>query len=133
MSGLTDGDVVREFRDLGIEVKLGSSVLDKSEFQAFTWALFGMNFLSLSPPPPAPSVQDVGLQYHLEAAQLCEEWVAYSAQHGDCELADENIEKWENVLHIKSKQTPTSRRAVSKTKSRRDGWTMYSKEDLDDL
>ena len=41
MSGLTDGDVVREFREFGIEVKLGSSELDKREF-LYTWALFGV-------------------------------------------------------------------------------------------
>ena len=79
-------------------------------------------------------VQDVGRQYHFDAAQLCNEWVAYAAAHNDCELEVENIEKWENTLHVKSWQTPTSRRAVSKTtRGRGEGVKMYSQEDLGDL
>ena len=55
MSGLTDGAVVSEFREFDIKVKLGSSVLDRREFQAFNylgiiWKKF--NSLSLSPFSP---------------------------------------------------------------------------------
>jgi hypothetical protein len=38
MSGLTDGAVIREFREFDIEVKLGSLVLDRRELQAFKLA-----------------------------------------------------------------------------------------------
>ena len=79
------------------------------------------------------TVQDIGHQYHFKANELCEEWVAYTAQNNDCELVEENIEKWENMLHVKSRQTPTSRRAVSKTRGRGDGTIMLSQEDLGDL
>ena len=81
------------------------------------------------------SVQEVGRQYNLVATKLCDEWVAYSAQNGDCELVPENIDKFETSLHIKSKQTPTSRKAVSKTKGRGrgDGTFMYTQENVHEL
>lgn len=81
------------------------------------------------------SVQVIGGQYNVEAAKLCDEWVAYSAQNGDCELVPENIDKFETSLHIKSKQTPTSRRAVSKIKGRGrgDGTFMYTQENVHEL
>ena len=135
MSGLTDGAVVREFRELGIEVKPGSSVLDRRELRAHQLGIIWNLISSLLPPtsPSLPSVQEIGHQYHLDANQLCDEWVAYSAQNNDCELAEENIEKWENTLHVKSRQTPTSRKAVSKIRGRGDAGTMYTQDDLDDM
>lgn len=132
MSGLTDQAVVSEFREFDIEMKLGSSVLDRREFQAFNYlGIIWKKFNSLSP----LSVQEIGRQYHLDANQLCNEWVAYSAQNDDCELVEENIEKWESTLHVKSRQTPTtSRRAVSKTRQRGgDGGAMYTQDDLGDM
>ena len=80
-------------------------------------------------------MQEVGHDHHLDAAELCNEWVAYSAQNDDCDLNTENIDKFENLLHVKSRQTPTSRRAVSRTKAgtRGDGVRIYTKEDLGEL
>ena len=143
MSGLKDGAVVREFRELDIEVKLGSSVLDRRKLRDFlaghyleeiyNWHSLSLSlFLFLSLPI---SVQEIGRQYDLDANKLCNEWVAYSAQNDDCELVEENIEKWESTLHVKSRQTPTtSRTAVSKTRRRGgDGATMYTQDDLGDM
>ena len=142
MSRLTDGAVVREFRELDIEVKLGSSVLDRRKLQDFLAGhyleeihkLLALS-LSLSVSLSPLSVQEIGRQYDLDANKLCNEWVAYSAQNDDCELVEENIEKWESTLHVKSRQTPTtSRRAVSKTRRRGgDGGTMCTQDDLADM
>ena len=78
------------------------------------------------------AVQEVGHQYQLDAAELCDEWVAYSKKNNDCDLNSENVDKFENVLHARNRQTPTSRKAVSRTKGRArdDGMIMFTQDDL---
>ena len=45
MSRLTDGNVIKEFQELDIEVKLGSTVLDKRKLVSLYCALFGIIYL----------------------------------------------------------------------------------------
>ena len=42
MNRLTDGNVIKEFQELDIEVKLGSTVLDKRKLVSLYCALFGI-------------------------------------------------------------------------------------------
>ena len=38
------------------------------------------------------------MQYALDAAELCNEWVAFSKQHNDCDMDIESLDRWENQV-----------------------------------
>ena len=44
------------------------------------------------------AVREIGLKYGLGAGELCNEWVAFSKQHDDCDMNAESVERWENQV-----------------------------------
>ena len=44
------------------------------------------------------AVREIGLQYALDAAELCNKWVAFSKQHNDCDMDIESLDRWENQV-----------------------------------
>ena len=43
-------------------------------------------------------MREIGLKYGLGAGELCNEWVAFSKQHDDCDMNAESVERWENQV-----------------------------------
>ena len=44
------------------------------------------------------AVREIGLQHALDAGELCNEWVAFSKQHNDCDMDTESLDRWENQV-----------------------------------
>lgn len=74
-------------------------------------------------------MHEIGIKYDLDAAGLCNDWVAFSTQNGDCKMETEFMDRWEGHLHSSRKKTPLSRHAVSKTGN----GVMYTGENLVEL
>ena len=49
------------------------------------------------------TVRDLAVQYGLTAAELCEDWVAFSSQLGSCDLTDSSCDTWATKLAIRNK------------------------------
>ncbi len=73
-------------------------------------------------------MSELSHDYHLDPAALCNEWVAFATQNGDCELEFSNLERFDIALRAQSRKTPVSRRGVAKT--RRGMAKMHTKDDL---
>ena len=43
-------------------------------------------------------MKEIGLQYALDAGELCNEWVAFSKQHNDCDMDTESLDRWESQV-----------------------------------
>jgi len=78
-------------------------------------------------------VREIALKYGLGAAELCNEWVAFSKQHDDCDMNAESVERWENQLYTNNRKTPSSKKTVSRTGYKPPGPAMYMADDLNGM
>lgn len=53
--------------------------------------------------PSLRIVRDLAVQYELTAAELCEDWVAFSSHLGSCDLTDASCDKWATKLTMRNK------------------------------
>lgn len=99
-------ELISEFQVFQIYLKNGSPLLDR--------------------------LRDLAVQCELTAAELCEEWVAFSTQLGSRDLTDESCDEWAAKLTIsnKAKGGVAKKKTVSKRQPER---TVHTKNDYDKL
>ncbi len=73
-------------------------------------------------------MSELSHDYNLDPAALCNEWVAFATQNGNCELEFSNLERFDIALRAQSRRTPGPRRGGAKTKG--GVAKMHTKDDL---
>ncbi|XP_064393232.1 DNA polymerase alpha subunit B-like isoform X2 [Halichondria panicea] len=73
-------------------------------------------------------LSELSHDYNLDPAALCNEWVAFATQNGNCELEFSNLERFDIALRAQSRRTPGPRRGGAKTKG--GVAKMHTKDDL---
>lgn len=82
--------------------------------------------------PTSPAVRDLALQHGLTPAELCNDWMAHSAQNGSCDLTDVSCDEWAVKLATrnKTKRDSTRTKSVARRQPER---KVHTKNDYNEL
>lgn len=77
-------------------------------------------------------MRDLTVEHGLTPAELCNDWMAYSAQNGSCDLTDVSCDGWALKLATrnKAKRDGTRMKSVAKRRPER---KVHTKNDYNEL
>lgn len=78
------------------------------------------------------TVRDIAVENGLTAAELCNDWMAHSAQNGSCDLTDVSCDEWALKLTArnKTKRDGTRTKSVARRQPER---KVHTKNDYNEL